>query len=120
MGKTEDYVGLTWTEFGRIRSNFAHLSSFANSYVDGDLISNSPRMRFLLQIGLQVRLNIFVPKPHVTEHFEEEREHFEISGPPMQVTGPPRPAAGVGIGILRGDRDSLIRKNKISNFSFFT
>ena len=47
---------------------------------DGDLISNSPRMRFLLQIGLQVRLNIFVPKPHVTEHFEEVHSLHSVHG----------------------------------------
>ena len=49
-------------------------------FIVGDLISNSPRMRFLLQIGLHVRLNIFVPKPHVTEHFEEVHSLHSVHG----------------------------------------
>ena len=34
----------------------------------------------------------------------------EATGPPTQATGPPRSDAGVGIGMLMGDRDSLARK----------
>ena len=49
-------------------------------FIEGDLISNSPKTRFLLQIGLHVRLNIFVPNPHVTEHFEELHSLHSVHG----------------------------------------
>ena len=32
----------------------------------------------------------------------------QATGPPRQATGPPRSGAGVGVGMLRGARDSLI------------